>query len=206
MGYSHRWYRERELPASSFEAFAEDVEKILEGAEQKGIELAGRDGRGRPVVTRSRVAYNGSVEQSPGPWTTEEAAPVPWPDDEAGLREPASDPSKQKTSGKWVAGTLVSQPVAPERDGSYEPFSIPQVLSPPSWRTPPENGRWFKHCKTGYRPYDIAVQATLLAAKRHFGDRIRIDSDGSESDWLNGLFLCMSTCGYGEQLPVWSDE
>jgi len=44
-------------------------------------------------------------------------------------------------------------------------------------------------CKTGQRPYDTAVTASLILAKKIFGDDITIRSDGNWADWSDGQLL-----------------
>lgn len=60
-----------------------------------------------------------------------------------------------------------------------------------------EEGREFDFCKTAYKPYDLAVTACLVAAKHHFGDDIKVSSDGEEQDWGNAFELCKKLFGYG---------
>jgi hypothetical protein len=47
----------------------------------------------------------------------------------------------------------------------------------------------FNFCKTAQKPYDIAVTASLIHAKKVFGDNIKISSDGDWSDWEGGQLL-----------------
>ena len=47
----------------------------------------------------------------------------------------------------------------------------------------------FNFCKTAQKPYDIAVTASLIHAKKVFGDKIKISSDGDWSDWQGGKLL-----------------
>lgn len=46
-------------------------------------------------------------------------------------------------------------------------------------------------CKTAYKPYDVAVVAVLLLAKRHFKGLISVWSDGDRdgADWAPGRAL-----------------
>jgi hypothetical protein len=44
-------------------------------------------------------------------------------------------------------------------------------------------------CKTARKPYDIAVTASLILAKKIFGDIIKVSSDGNWSDWESGQLL-----------------
>jgi hypothetical protein len=47
----------------------------------------------------------------------------------------------------------------------------------------------FNFCKTAQKPYDTAVTACLIHAKKIFGDNIKISSDGDWSDWQSGQLL-----------------
>jgi len=44
-------------------------------------------------------------------------------------------------------------------------------------------------CKTAEKPYDTAVTASLILAKKIFGEDIEIKSDGNWSDWQGGQLL-----------------
>src|SRR6266567_1621932 len=50
--------------------------------------------------------------------------------------------------------------------------------------------------KTGFRPYDIAVTAALLIAKRHLRDELLIHSNGGDRQWADGRRICQSVLGY----------
>jgi hypothetical protein len=47
----------------------------------------------------------------------------------------------------------------------------------------------FNFCKTNQKPYDTAVTASLILAKKIFGDIIEVSSDGDASDWQSGVLL-----------------
>ncbi len=47
----------------------------------------------------------------------------------------------------------------------------------------------FNFCKTAQKPYDTAVTASLILAKKIFGDNIKVSSDGAWSDWESGQLL-----------------
>jgi hypothetical protein len=47
----------------------------------------------------------------------------------------------------------------------------------------------FNFCKTAQKPYDTAVTASLILAKKVFGDNIKVSSDGDWSDWESGQLL-----------------
>jgi len=61
--------------------------------------------------------------------------------------------------------------------GAHETFSI-------DIRTQEED-----FCKTAEKPYDMAVTASLILAKKIFGEDIEIRSDGNWSDWESGQLL-----------------
>ena len=47
----------------------------------------------------------------------------------------------------------------------------------------------FNFCKTAQKPYDTAVTASLILAKKIFGANIKISSDGDWSEWESGQLL-----------------
>lgn len=51
------------------------------------------------------------------------------------------------------------------------------------------DGDEFNFCKTAEKPYDIAVTASLILAKKVFGDAITVTSDGSWANWESGQLL-----------------
>jgi hypothetical protein len=59
-----------------------------------------------------------------------------------------------------------------------------------------DRGEAFTFCKTNQKPYDIVVCAVLIAAKKHFGDDLKVTSDGDEADWAAGLDLADRLLGY----------
>jgi hypothetical protein len=44
-------------------------------------------------------------------------------------------------------------------------------------------------CKTAEKPYDMVVTASLILAKKIFGEDIEIKSDGNWDDWQSGQLL-----------------
>jgi len=61
--------------------------------------------------------------------------------------------------------------------GSHESFSIAI------------DSEGFDFCKTAQKPYDAVVTASLIYAKKIFGDAIEISSDGNWHDWDSGKVL-----------------
>ena len=63
----------------------------------------------------------------------------------------------------------------------------------------------FNFCKTAQKPYDTAVTASLILAKKIFGDNIKISSDGDWSDWESGQLLYESVYNIQpENILVWA--
>ncbi len=62
-------------------------------------------------------------------------------------------------------------------------------------------------CKTGRKPYDLAVCSTLIVAKKHFGEKMDVSSDGSDADgWSQAKDLCQKILGYGETFDIRKGE
>ena len=75
------------------------------------------------------------------------------------------------------------------------------VLSPDvGW--PQEDGKRFKFCKTRRRPYDLAVTACLLLAKRQYGRCIDVRSDGESKDWALAERIVREELGYDGRVSV----
>jgi hypothetical protein len=47
----------------------------------------------------------------------------------------------------------------------------------------------FGFCKTAQKPYDMVVTASLILAKKIFGDDITVTSDGKWTEWESGQLL-----------------
>ena len=66
-------------------------------------------------------------------------------------------------------------------DGAHESFYIELPVGDERY----DDG----FCKTAEKPYDTAVTASLILAKKIFGEDIEIRSDGNWSDWEGGQLL-----------------
>lgn len=92
----------------------------------------------------------------------------------------------------------------------HETFVFNRVEDDCSDTNSPEDDKlpYFTFCKTNQKDYDLAVTCTLIIAKYHFGDQIRISSDGDIDLWSNAKSLCQHTLGYGDtfRFPTHSME
>lgn len=205
MGYTHYWYRKKEISTSKMEEIVKDVRIVVDYCQNDlGIILANgyAEAGSKPELSiEEGINFNGSDEQPIGVWTTSEQIFHPWPSPTAGLTEETSDPLAKKTNGSWFAGDLVEQRVAPIDNktgfgsGSYETFSLERIL--PERGKNDENELIFDCCKTAFRPYDLVVTACLIIAKKHLGNKIIIKSDGEDKDWIDAKILCNNLLGYG---------
>ena len=59
-------------------------------------------------------------------------------------------------------------------------------------------GKYHLYTKTERRPYDLAVMACLIVAKRRLGKGIVVCSDRSEEEWKQARWLCQYHLGYGD--------
>lgn len=94
-----------------------------------------------------------------------------------------------------TAEEVVFNGVAPE---DYESFHFP----PREGGYITEKGFLFSACKTGQRPYDLAVTAFLTLARWHLGEAFDVSSDGEVGDWVPATSLVERELGYPVD-PFW---
>ena len=56
----------------------------------------------------------------------------------------------------------------------------------------------FFFCKTARKPYDICAVTLLIIMKKYLGEKIKISSDGENSDWYEGVAMCQDILGYNK--------
>lgn len=188
MGYTHYWYRPKEIPEDIFRKIVEDFQRVLSQLGEAGVRLAGPLGDGEPIITPDGVVFNGSRNCGHPP----KGLVVPWPAENAGGVYPETD----VTAGLWFAGTVVAGRTC-NGDCSYESFDFPRVYEPYRGEVPGVGGRYFNFCKTGFRPYDLAVTVFLLIAKHWLGDELIVKTDGTDANWFDAKLLCAMELGYG---------
>lgn len=196
MGYTHYWYRPKEIEPTTFQRIVDDFKQLLPEFERIGIPLAGPTGEGEPIINYDEVAFNGSMHCG----HERKEIVIPWPSENAGGVFGSNDP----VSGTWFAGHVIETRVC-NGDCSYESFIFERVREPKhQWDRPHPEG-WFDFCKTAFRPYDLAVTAFLVIAKHHLGDQLKVSSDGEGPQWRDGILLCRMVLGYGE-LPLSKED
>lgn len=193
MGYTHYWYRNTTLDAAKFAAAVADCKKVCAALP---IPLGDGCGEGEPVFDTNLVALNGHVTSGSMMPQVARVDGLLWPSRKAeGVAGWSS--TEPPVAGMWFAGAKVSARTLPESgDGSYESFVIEQTWDG-SHAIKGDDGKHFDCCKTNMRPYDLCVQCCLVVFKEHFGDAVKVRSDGDSEDWNEARDVCQHVLGYG---------
>jgi hypothetical protein len=207
MGYTHYWYREKEIDLYTFERIVKDFKRLLPVFKVLDVKLGNGLGEGKPIINRREVVFNG-LRNCGHPKNPNLA--IPWP---AETVKPGVAPNPCKAVvGSWFAGVVLNQRTC-NGDCSYETFYFPRVLpdrykpvqrviyydvnGSPVYHDEQHVGKYFQSCKTAFRPYDLAVTAFLVIAKHHLGEKILVESDGTIAHWMDAVKLCQNVLGYG---------
>jgi hypothetical protein len=186
MGYCHYWEIEQEVDQETFSRIADDVQQIVLTLDDMGVRLAGPLGEGLPEIDAAHVSFNGM-------WHCGHVA-----NDEITIPFPAADAagvglSTNAVEGSYFGmGTLLGHRTC-DGNCSYETF---RFLRKCSEIDKLRNGRFSDSCKTGFRPYDLAVQCVLLIAKHYLKDRIQVWSGGNDYHWNDARQLCYVYLSY----------
>lgn len=188
MGYTHYWNRPHVMAQPVFHAIRVDFERLILPLADVGAELAGPSGEGLPDITDEAICFNG-VAQCGHPRNEEITIPCPSEfsagsgpsstaiDDESGLLTMV----KHRCCNGSCACETFRFPKCAESDGD-EPYH--------------------DFVKTAFRPYDVAVTAALLIAKKHLKDRLTIESNGGDRQWADARRLCQQVLGYGDWFGI----
>lgn len=195
MGYTHYWYRPRTIPDALFRAIRLDFDRLILPLHDLGIELAGPSGKGVPQITDGLICFNGINDcghrQNEG-WV------VAYPSDHA----EGVGPGSRAVDGRFHdLGVTVRHRCCNGRC-SFETFVFAKSMEPKPRGEPDENGLHADSVRTAFRPYDIAVTAALVVAKRHLGDRFVVHSNGGDAQWVDAKRLCQWVLGYGDWFGI----
>jgi hypothetical protein len=208
MGYTHYWYRDKEIPQGSFDSIVSDFSKLLPLFKVLDIKLANGLGEGSPEINKDAVYFNGVHNCG---HKRNGHVSLPWPADI--VKPGVAVDSEISINGSWCAGVTLQQRTC---DGScdYETFAFPRVLDEdkkpvgrvayldmngsevlnPTWKV----SKYFDFTKTAFRPYDLAVCAFLIIAKHHLGSALIVHSDGDFNQWSDALKLVQNAFGYDD--------
>jgi hypothetical protein len=195
VGYTHYWRRPLTIPVEIFQAIRLDLERLILPLADSGVHLAGGLGEGLPVITNDDIRFNG-VRLCGHP--ANDSIVIPYPGDDACGIGPSANAIQDSSD---ALTTKIRHRCCNGRC-SYETFSFPRRLQLNSAGQPDANGLHIEYTKTGFRPYDIAVTAALLIAKRHLRDQFVVHSDGMDRQWSDAKRICQEVLGYGDWFGI----
>ncbi len=179
MGYTHNWYRPQIISSSTFNALAEDFQKVLPALETAGSPIANAYGLEEPEFTPEYIRFNG-VRHCGHALNPE--VRLPWPGNGA---------SGIGDNTGILSGTLPFRTC--NGDCSYKSVWFDRCEEDGhKW----EGGLQVGFCKTAFRPYDLAVTVFLLIAKHHLGRDFRVETDGEARQWEDAKMLCQAELAY----------
>jgi hypothetical protein len=179
MGYNHYWRRPAEIELDAFTLIVADFQRCVLALDDLGVPLAGPMGDGLPKIDHNGITFNG-VRDCGHP--KNEAICIPFPSEDASGIGSSAD----AIVDSWFIGVQIRRRTC-NGDCSYEPFFLERITEREE-RRPGE--RIFEHCKTAFRPYDLAVQCALLIAKHQLGDIFEVHSGGSDWHWNDARRVC----------------
>jgi hypothetical protein len=186
MGYCHYWEIESEINQDSFSRVVADFQKIVLALDDLSVRLAGPLGEGLPEIDSDHIAFNGLWHC--GHVRNEEIV-IPFPAKDAG----GIGDSINAVEGSYFGmGTLLKHRAC-DGNCSYETFRFSRRCDDMAKAV---NGRYVDSCKTGFRPYDLAVQCALLIAKHHLKEQIGVWSGGTDYHWNDARRLCYLDLNY----------
>jgi hypothetical protein len=183
MGYNHYWRCAEEIEPEAFSFIVADLQKCVLALDDACVPLAGPMGDGLPRIDRDCIAFNG-VQNCGHP--KNEAISIPFPSEDASGVGSSSD----AVVDSWFIGLKLRRRTC-NGNCSYEPFIFNRVRE-----LHDAHRKAFDYCKTGFRPYDLAVQCALLIAKHHLRDKFEVASGGSDWHWNDARRLCYLHLGY----------
>jgi hypothetical protein len=186
MGYCHYWEIKSEIDQDSFSRVVADFQKIVLALDDLGVRLAGPLGEGLPEIDGDHIVLNGLWHC--GHLKNEEIViPFPAPD-AAGIGD-----SIDAVEGSYFGMGALLKHRACDGNCSYETFRFSRRSDDMAKAV---NGRYAGSCKTGFRPYDLAVQCALLIAKHHLKEQIGVWSGGADYHWNDARRLCYLHLNY----------
>ncbi|HZD48874.1 MAG TPA: hypothetical protein VE178_09015 [Silvibacterium sp.] len=188
MGYNHYWHRSAEIDSEAFVRIVADFQRCVLALDDAGVSLAGPMGDGLPRIDQDAIAFNG-VRDCGHPKNDE--IRIPFPSEEAA----GVGSSLDAIVDSWFIGVQIRRRTC-NGDCSYEAFVFERIADGGDEHLGDSGRQITDHCKTGFRPYDLAVQCALLIAKHHLEDRFGVASGGSDRHWNDARRLCYLHLGF----------
>ena len=195
MGYSHSWYLPPVIPKEVFQQIRTDFQKLILPLADRGVPLANWKGVNEPEIRAGLIRFNG-VRRCGHPENEEISIPYPT----EGAR--SVGPSHTAVVGSWYDIGVELRHRCCGGSCCCETFSLSHrasrhVLEGGVSTEPETEGLVYNSTKTAFRPYDIAVTAALLIAKRYLRQQLVIHSNGADAQWADAKELCQQHLGYG---------
>lgn len=196
MGYTHYWYRQRDIPEEKFSRILDDFDKLQTVLGAMGVKLAGGNGEGFPELTHEIICFNGLAKCG----HEREDFGIAWPSTTARF---VKNGGGQVLEGSWFAGATLNRRAC-GGDCSHETFYFPRSIPKRDFEQFDSKRKdlMFDCTKTAFKPYDLAVNACLIIAKHYLGENILVSSDGELCQWVDAVFLCQKFLGYGEDFKL----
>ena len=201
MGYTHYYRVKPEFDPISFYEVSKDFKKMVPILSKLGVKLAGGDGKNTPIITPTKIVFNG-VEKC---GHTKHGLGITWPSRTAkgvSQQDQVMQSLETITKGTWFAGAELETRVCGGHC-SHETFNLEQKdTTPDNYKQLDKDDFLFECTKTAYKPYDLAVNVCLVIAKHHLGKHIKVSSDGEMNNWEEGIQLCQHFLGYGDDFTL----
>jgi hypothetical protein len=198
MGYSHNWYRPPVIEEDVYRRIRTDFQKLILPLADLGVPLAGWDGTNAPQIDDEAIRFNG-LHHCGHP--KNEDIFVPYPSEQARGIGPSST-----AIGECDEYLRIDHRCCSGRC-SHDAFVFPRMADAKKAESDEEETRGlvFYWTKTAFKPYDIAVTAALIIAKRYLRERLVIHSDGLTPQWQDAKELCQQHLGYGDWFGIVED-
>lgn len=197
MGYSHFWSRALELDREAFARAVEDVQIILARVRDMGVRISGPSGSGKPELDGETIAFNGAAacghryRDLGHPWASLKATGVE-------EREPPYDPNEEPCySGGPYLDTRVCG-----GNCAAESFLVDRRYLMRDWERPDAAGFYSCTCMTHFKPYDLAVTASLVRLKERLGEAIIVSTENPENGFDDAKRLCRELFGWSARFEI----
>ena len=197
MSYSHYFKRAPALHPAAFIQAVEDIRLVFEKVRQLGVLLAGPSGEGLPELTDYTIAFNGPREcghryrNLGDPYPARDAHGV--------------EANNLPVVGPWHSGALLNTRVCGGCCAG-KPFVIDRDFHVAEW-SQLEEGKYSGYCETSFKPYDLAVTASLIRLKERLGDDILLWSDGwSRNGFEDAKRICRGLFGFPKRFALETEK
>ena len=199
MAYSHQWKLQKQLDRCDYEGTVADFARVAWPLKHLGVHLFGGGGAGRPELSGDRILFNGLARCKHPRRDLGEVVPT---GNAFGLQGRACSMARGATPTVWHKEKDRTQVTSRTCSGSCAGTDFVLCRAAPTGTEADDEGWYGQSVGTGFKPYDIAVTACLLIAKRRLGRQIKVSSDGTELQWQDARWICERFLGYGQYVKI----